>query len=90
MKYIVFEYTEGKHKGKVQAIVFPEELGHKDVAGMFPVFRYPEGRGIPRSAGFCEFTPGVGWSAWGDSESMRMQAQEGDAEIIEKSYSGPS
>lgn len=87
MKYIVFEYTEGEHKGKKQAIVFPKELGHKDVSGMFPVFRYPGGRAIPRSAGFCEVRPNEGWVAWGESESMRMKAHPGDASIIAECYS---
>lgn len=74
MKYIIFSNGE--------PVIFPDTLGHKEVAGMRMV----------DSAGFCRIeTYRNQWddirakvSVWGESTSLGVKSNPVDAEIIKK------
>ena len=74
MKYIIVKDRQDKE----YAIIFPEQIIHKDVAR---IHRASDVRVI--SAGFCQLNPA---EAWGESDSLKMKSRPEDSSIIGKDF----
>lgn len=64
------------------AIIFPEQLTHKDVAR---IHRATDVRVV--SAGFCTLFQAV--TAWGRSDSLDMESRDIDAAVIGRDFGYP-
>lgn len=75
MKYIIVKNRDDKE----HAIVFPDEIIHKDVARIHRV-------GAVRviSAGFCVLHATM--SVWGRSESLNMPSRPEDVDILMRDF----
>jgi len=62
-------------------VIFPHDLMHRRVAC---------GSGRPVSAGFCTIEPDGMVIAYGGSESLDLESQPGDADIIQRHLWGPT
>lgn len=80
LKYLIVRKQGHGMLPEEHAIVFSNDLIHKDVARC-----HRAGSMAVIAAGFCTLFPNV--TAWGESESLGMKGRPEDANIIKRSLS---